>query len=111
MEDVWANTNRMRDLGAVLDQLEALPKLTTLYLHYNLWLQGSTSNDCDEAAAAAEVAAAAALTVASTVTGFTPGGWDLHYPAPTAPRMKADEYKAAVTARLPKLEQLDDTFR
>ena len=111
MEDVWANTNKMRDLGAVLEQLGSLPKLTTLYLHYNPWLEGSASDDCEKAAAAAEVAAATAESVASTITGFTPACWDLHYPAPTGALMKPPEYKAAVTARLPQLEQLDDTFR
>ena len=37
LEDVWANTNLLTDLPPQLAELTKLPKLTTVYLHYNKW--------------------------------------------------------------------------
>ena len=90
LEDVWANTNKFVDLPAQLEELVKLPKLTTVYLHYNGYLKVPQP---------VEVAA------------FQPAGWSVHYPTPKEGLLAKGEYTAKVLEVLPRLEQLDDTYR
>lgn len=87
-----------------LAELEKLPKLTTVYLHYNFW----------EKPLDIEAAATGAPGDASVVVDrhcFRPAGWNVHYrPRPEDLLSKA-EYTANVLQVLPRLGQLDDTYR
>ena len=92
LEDVWANTNRLTQLPETLAELVKLPALTTVYLHYNHW-------------------AAAAAGGAEGEQEHRPVGWSVHYPPKPEELLSKAEYKRQVLEALPKLEQLDDTYR
>ena len=72
-------------------ELVKLPALTTVYLHYNHW--------------------AAAAGGAEGEQEHRPVGWSVHYPPKPEELLSKAEYKRQVLEALPKLEQLDDTYR
>lgn len=92
-----------------LAELAQLPKLTTVYLHYNSWEKPLRAAGAD-VDAEAEADDTGSLVVVDR-SCFRPVGWSVHYRPRSEELLSKAEYTASVLEALPRLGQLDDTYR